>query len=59
MAFDRQAGGHAFDFNRGVCEKCGMTREQFEDNGEPRCKGRPSQPPPRGGAAVIDDDDND
>jgi hypothetical protein len=41
MAFDRQAGGHAFDFSREVCLKCGMTREHFEDNGKPACKGKP------------------
>ena len=42
MAFDRQAGGHNFDFSREKCTKCGMTREYFEDNFEPRCKGTPA-----------------
>jgi len=40
MPFDRRAGGHAFDFHRGVCVKCGMTREYYQDNGEPVCSGR-------------------
>ena len=43
MAFDRRAGGHAFDFDREVCVKCGMTREHFEDNGKPQCKGKPKE----------------
>jgi hypothetical protein len=38
MAFDRQAGGHAFDFDRGVCVKCGMTREAYQDNGFSLCQ---------------------
>jgi len=40
MAFDRRAGGHAFDFDREICVKCGMSREYFEDNGQPACRGR-------------------
>jgi hypothetical protein len=39
MTFKRNAQGHAFDFDRGVCGKCGMTREQFQDSDEPVCKG--------------------
>jgi hypothetical protein len=39
MTFNRQAGGHAFDVDRGVCAKCGMSREHYEDNAEPRCIG--------------------
>jgi hypothetical protein len=41
MAFDRMAGGHRFDFSRGVCQRCGMSREKFEDHGRPRCTGKP------------------
>lgn len=40
MAFHRTAGDHRFDFSRDVCVKCGMTREYFQDNGEPGCDGR-------------------
>jgi len=40
MAFDRRAGNHAFSFDAGVCAKCEMTREYYEDNGKPRCTGR-------------------
>jgi hypothetical protein len=43
MAFDRLAGGHRFDFSRGVCQRCGMSREKFEDNGRPRCTGKPPE----------------
>jgi hypothetical protein len=43
MTFDRSSGGHAFDFSAGVCERCGMTREYFQDNGEPRCSGNKSE----------------
>jgi ribosomal protein L37E len=45
MVFDRRAGGHAFNFSSGVCAKCGMTREHFQDNDKPACKGKPSAPP--------------
>jgi hypothetical protein len=60
MTFDRQSGGHAFDFDRGVCVRCGMTREQYEDSGEPRCKGKQSghrQVENRGSVALVDPDD--
>jgi ribosomal protein L37E len=43
MAFDRRAGGHAFDFDREVCVKCGMSREYYEDNGKPPCRGKPEK----------------
>jgi hypothetical protein len=33
MTFDRTSGGHAFDFSAGVCQRCRMTREHYEDNG--------------------------
>ena len=39
MVFDRSSGGHAFGVSTGVCAKCSMTREHYEDNGEPRCTG--------------------
>jgi hypothetical protein len=42
MTFDRMSGGHAFDFDAGVCQRCGMTRKHYQDNGEPRCTGRKS-----------------
>jgi hypothetical protein len=41
MVFDRTAGGHRFDFTRGVCVLCGITREEFKDNDYPRCTGEP------------------
>jgi hypothetical protein len=40
MAFDRRSGNHAFDFDAGVCQRRGMSREQYEDNGKPPCTGR-------------------
>jgi len=45
MKLDRQTGGHAFSFDAGVCAKCGMFREHYEDNGKPRCAG--VKPPQR------------
>jgi hypothetical protein len=44
MVFDRNAKGHAFDFSRGVCVKCGMNREHYQDNGQPQCTGRMPDP---------------
>ena len=57
MALDRNAGGHAFDFDRDVCMKCGMTRQHFEDNDEPPCTGRRDQSgPARHGNQPVDDE---
>ena len=53
MAFDRQAGGHNFDFSRDVCTKCDMTREYYEDHGKPPCRGKSSD---REEPLVIPDD---
>lgn len=47
MPFDREAGGHAFDFDREVCVKCGMSREKYQDNGNPPCKGKKQEDKPR------------
>jgi hypothetical protein len=44
MAFDRQAGGHCFDFSTEACVNCGMSREDYEDSGQPRCTGKKSEP---------------
>jgi hypothetical protein len=44
MPFNRNAGGDAFRFSDDVCDKCGMTRPYFEDNGEPRCTGQKPEP---------------
>jgi len=41
MFFDRTAGGHRFDFTRGICFLCGITHEEFKDNNYPRCNGEP------------------
>ena len=54
MIFDRTAGGHHFDFTRGVCFVCGISREEFKDNSYPRCTGEPygkgeTSPTPPGG----------
>jgi hypothetical protein len=55
MAFDRMAGGHRFDFSRGVCVRCRMSREKFEDSGRPRCTGQPL--PERTAVGIPRDDD--
>ena len=39
MALDRNAGGHAFDFDSRACTICGMTREEFGDKNQPACTG--------------------
>jgi hypothetical protein len=36
-------GEHAFNIND-VCDRCGMTRKQYEDRRQPRCPGQ--RPPP-------------
>ena len=51
MAFDYNAGGHAFGWTDDVCAKCGMTRRQFEATGKPRCTERKRM--------TIPDDDGD
>jgi hypothetical protein len=40
MALDRFAGGHDFGVSDVVCSKCGMSREEYENTGKPRCKGK-------------------
>lgn len=54
MAFDRMAGNHRFGFSDGVCVKCGMTREYFEDHGKPACTG---QKPEKREPLPIENDD--
>jgi hypothetical protein len=39
MTFDRQAGGHDFDLITKSCTRCKISREKFEEEGEPRCTG--------------------
>ena len=34
------AGGHSFHPVFEVCGVCGMTRHQYQNNGEPKCAGR-------------------
>jgi hypothetical protein len=47
MIVDRTAGGHRFDFIRGVCFVCGITCEEFKDNDYPKCTGEPYGEPER------------
>jgi hypothetical protein len=35
-----QTKGHEFDFDHDRCVRCGMTRTEFEDAGEPQCTGQ-------------------
>ncbi len=35
----RHAGGHDFGLLGEPCAQCGMTREEFEETGEPECSG--------------------
>lgn len=57
MPFDRQAGRHAFDLERGVCARCGMSREHFQDNGEPACSGQSEGAGPAAGLPPFVPDD--
>ena len=36
----QQENGQVFNFATDKCEKCGMSREAYEDNGKPPCKGK-------------------
>lgn len=60
MAFNRQEGGHAFDFDRGVCARCGITRERYEDSGKPKCTGKRAaafeHKPGHGHVPIVDDE---
>lgn len=40
IQFFRRAGGHRFNFSHGVCLRCGISREEFEDGGRPWCTGQ-------------------
>ena len=42
---------HGHEFNENVCDRCGMSRHQYEDSGMPRCTGVK----PEGLALPIDD----
>ncbi len=55
MPFNRQAGGHAFDFSTEKCVKCGMTREHFQDNGKPPCRGSPASGESKDAGIILDD----
>jgi hypothetical protein len=54
MSPRRRASSHAFDFDRDVCERCGITRPHFDDNGRPPCVGRVSVPLPQPRIPVPD-----
>jgi hypothetical protein len=54
MSPRRRACGHAFDFDRDVCVRCGMTRPYFDDNRQPPCIGRVSEPEQRPRIPVPD-----
>jgi hypothetical protein len=45
LARERRENGHNFAFDRDVCTRCGMSLEDYEDHGKPRCLGRPPTPP--------------
>jgi len=41
--------GHTFDFETGICTRCGMSEIEFEKLGEPQCTGKKPEIP-----AVVD-----
>jgi hypothetical protein len=40
MGSNKLVKGHAFNFETDICARCGMTRRQYEDAGEPNCTGK-------------------
>jgi len=45
----RLENGHSFDFDTEVCQKCGMSKKEYEDNKDrPACTGRQKTQEERG-----------
>jgi hypothetical protein len=40
MGSETLVQGHAFDFETGICTRCGMSEIEFEKQGEPQCTGK-------------------
>ena len=40
MGSETLVQGHAFDFETGICTRCGICEIEFERLGEPQCTGR-------------------
>jgi hypothetical protein len=49
MGSETLVQGHAFDFETGICTRCGMSEIEFEKQGEPQCTGRKREIPVGGG----------
>jgi hypothetical protein len=44
MGTSKLEKGQAFNFDTEICVRCGVTRTQFQDTGEPPCTGRKADP---------------
>ena len=40
MGTETFVNGHVFEFETGICTKCGMREDQYERDGEPQCTGK-------------------
>ena len=45
MGSETLVQGHAFDFETGICTRCGMSEIEFEKLGEPQCSGKQPETP--------------
>jgi hypothetical protein len=45
MGSETLVQGHAFDFETGICTRCGMSEIEFEKQGKPQCTGKKPEPP--------------
>jgi len=52
MGSETLVPGHAFDFDTGICTRCGMSEIEFEKQGEPQCIGK--KPETRGPWTILE-----
>jgi len=52
MGSETLVQGHAFDFETGICTRCGMSEIEFEKQGEPQCSGKKPATPVDGGQSL-------
>lgn len=52
MGSETLVQGHAFDFETGICIRCGMSEIEFEKQGEAQCTGKKPETPVGGGQSL-------
>jgi hypothetical protein len=52
MGSETLVQGHAFDFETGICTRCGMSEIEFEKQGKPQCTGKKPETPVGGGQSL-------